>query len=141
MSTVTRFEAGPLEQWNNWCFKHPLLSKPAPGKLFLGEKLTLSGMEISLNTLPAGSGMPFYHRHHRHEEVYIILSGTGEFQVDDERFEVREGSALRIAPAGVRAWRNTGDTALIYLVIQAVEGSLEKHEIEDGEVVDREVRW
>jgi mannose-6-phosphate isomerase-like protein (cupin superfamily) len=141
MSNVTRFEAGPVDRWNTWSFKHQLLPKPAPGKLFLGEKLGLSGMELSLNTLPPGRGVPFYHRHRQHEEVYLVLSGTGEFQVDDERFEVTEGSAVRIAPAGVRTWRNLGASPLVYLVIQAVEGSLQQHEIEDGEVVEREVQW
>lgn len=141
MSTVTRFEAGPLAHWDQWSFKHPSLHKPAPGKLFLGEKLQLTGMELSLNTLPPGRGVPFYHRHHHHEEVYVVLVGSGEFQVDDERFEVSEGSTLRVAPEGVRTWRNTGSVPLVYLVIQAVEGSLQQHEIEDGEVVPAEVRW
>lgn len=141
MSNVTRFEAGPLAQWNSWSFKHPLLPKAAPGKLFLGNKLSLSGMEVSLNSLPPGRGMPFYHRHRQHEEVYLILSGQGEFQVDGERFAVQEGSALRIAPDGVRTWRNSGTGPLVYLVIQAVQGSLEKHVIEDGEPVPGEVRW
>lgn len=141
MSNVTRFEAGSMQDWNNWSFKHPLLPKAAPGKLFLGEKLGLDGMEVSLNTLPPGRGMPFHHRHRRHEELYLVLAGQGEFQVDGERFAVKEGSAIRIAPAGVRTWRNSGDSPLVYVVIQATQGSLEQQGIEDGEVVDAEVRW
>lgn len=141
MSNVTRFEAGPLREWNAWSFKHPLFAKPAPGKLFLGEKLGLDGMEVSLNTLPPGRGVPFYHRHRRHEELYLVLAGQGEFQVDSERFAVKEGSAIRIAPAGVRTWRNTGDSPLVYVVIQATQGSLEQQGIEDGEVVDAQVHW
>ncbi len=141
MSNVCRFEAGPVSRWMEWGFKHPAFSRPAPGKLFLGEKLGLSGMEVSLNTLPPGIAVPFLHRHRRHEEVYVVLAGEGEFQVDDERFPVVEGSALRIAPAGARTWRNTGKTPLIYVVIQAVEGTLENHGVDDGEVLDRPVVW
>ncbi|MCH8506208.1 MAG: cupin domain-containing protein [Ectothiorhodospiraceae bacterium] len=141
MSNVRRFEAGPVSGWMTWGFKHPRFSKPAPGKLFLGEKLALNGMEVSLNTLPAGVAVPFLHRHRHHEEVYIFLAGEGEFQVAGERFPVTEGSAVRVAPAGERTWRNTGQTPLVYLVVQAVEGSLERHGIDDGEVLDRPAVW
>lgn len=141
MGNATRFEAGPASNWNQWGFQHPKLSKPAPGKLFLGERLGLDGMEVSLNTLPPGAGMPFLHRHRRHEEVYVFLSGEGEFQVDGESFPVVAGSTVRVAPAGARAWRNTGTEPLVYVVIQAVAGSLEQHTIDDGEPVDRPVVW
>ncbi|HET8707185.1 MAG TPA: cupin domain-containing protein [Pseudomonadales bacterium] len=141
MTSTTFFQAGSLNDWKQWSFKHPLLPRPAPGKLFLGDKLELTGMEVSLNTLPAGQGMPFYHRHRQHEEVYIILSGEGEFQVDGERLAVQEGSTLRMSPEVVRAWRNTGSEPLVYLVIQAVEDSLKQHGINDGEAVPGAVVW
>lgn len=141
MSVFSRFDAGPVAEWNHWSFQHPRFSRPAPGKLFLGDRLELSGMEVSLNTLPSGIGMPFIHKHHRHEEVYVFLAGTGEFQVDDRRFRVSEGSTVRVGPEGERAWRNIGTTPLVYIVIQATEGSLDHNQIEDGEVVDRPVVW
>lgn len=141
MATVDRFEAGPASEWDRWLFQHPLSSRPAPGKLFLSDKLNLTGMEISLNTLPPGKGPPFVHRHRTHEEVYVFLSGTGEFQVDGKRFPVSAGSAVRVSPEGERTWRNTGTEPLTYIVIQAVAGSLQEQGIDDGEVVARQVIW
>ena len=142
MSNAARFEAGPSEEWARWQFTHPKIGRPAPGKLMLGEALGLSGMEVSLNTLPPGVAMPFAHRHRAHEELYLFLSGRGELRVDDERFEVGPGSCVRVAPEGARVWRNSGDEPLTYVVIQAhaappalVRG------IEDGEVCPVPQDW
>lgn len=140
MSNVTRLDAGSIQQWERWEFKHPQLTRPAKGKLFLNEALGLTGMEASLNSLPAGAAVPFFHRHREHEELYLILSGKGEFQVDGELYAVEEGSALRIAPEGVRSWRNVGDEPMIYIVVQATHGSLTQKGIADGEVVEG-LRW
>lgn len=140
MSVVSHFDAGPLLQWKRWTFSHPALSKPASGKLFLGEALALTGMEVSLNMLPPRVTMPFFHRHRNHEELYLILSGKGEFKVDDQLYPVEEGSALRIAPEGIRSWRNLSDEPMIYIVIQAKQGSLTQKGIVDGELI-AEARW
>jgi mannose-6-phosphate isomerase-like protein (cupin superfamily) len=62
-------------------------------------------------------------------------------QVDGQAFAVTEGSAVRVAPAGKRAWRNTGDAPLVFLVIQARAGSLPKGDISDGEALPDAVVW
>jgi uncharacterized cupin superfamily protein len=54
------------------------------GKLFINALVGLTGSEISFNALPPKASMPFYHKHTENEEVYIVLSGIGEFQIDDE---------------------------------------------------------
>ena len=56
-------EVGEPQQWMNYLFAHPLLPRPAKGKHFLKEALGLSGMEISINSLPAGIAIPFTHTH------------------------------------------------------------------------------
>ena len=45
------------------------------GRVELHETLSLTGAEISINTLPAGANVPFIHSHKTNEEVYGILSG------------------------------------------------------------------
>jgi mannose-6-phosphate isomerase-like protein (cupin superfamily) len=123
-------------------FFHPLgKGRGFPGKLFLKEALGMSGMEVSLNKLPAGQGMPFYHRHREHEELYIFLRGRGQFMIDGEVIDVGEGSVIRVAPAGVRAWRNHSQEDLYYIVIQAKDGSLQATEIEDGVPCPGKVEW
>jgi mannose-6-phosphate isomerase-like protein (cupin superfamily) len=48
--------------------------------------------------------MPFGHRHRVQEEVYLVLSGSGTFKLDDERVAVTEGDVLRVPPVVMRAY-------------------------------------
>ena len=48
------------------------------GRVELHDALKLTGAEISINTLPAGAGVPFVHSHRKNEEAYGILSGKGK---------------------------------------------------------------
>lgn len=125
-------QVGEPQQWMDYLFAHPLLPRPAKGKHFLKEELGLSGMEISINSLPGGVAMPFTHTHRLNEEVYFFLSGEGEFSVDDNIVPVGPGSVVRVAPEGRRCWRNTGEQPLNYLVIQARNGSMAESTTEDG---------
>lgn len=141
MANYAKFEAGGLDTWSQWEYAHPALKRPARGKLFLREPLGLTGMEVSLNTFPPGAGMPFLHAHREHEELYVFLSGEGEFMVDGERFPVSSGSAVRVAPAGVRCWRNVGAEPLVYMVVQAKNDSVTDGTIVDGVAVDGKPAW
>jgi mannose-6-phosphate isomerase-like protein (cupin superfamily) len=98
-------------------------------------------MEVSFNSVPPHAAIPFYHRHNANEELYLILSGRGEMQVDGETFAVSEGSAVRVAPSGKRAWRNNSNGPLVFVVIQARAGTLPQSDISDGEVVPGDVVW
>lgn len=110
------------------------------GRIMLGETLKLTGCEISLNSLPAEVGSSFLHTHKQNEEVYIILGGSGQFKVDDDVFPVQEGSAVRVATGGVRAIKAGGD-GIIYMCIQAKQGSLEQATMDDGVIVEGDVTW
>jgi mannose-6-phosphate isomerase-like protein (cupin superfamily) len=134
MSSYSVFEAGAPTEWFNGEFPHPAFKKPVRGKQFLSERLSLTGMEISLNSLPAKYAVPFLHTHREHEELYLFISGQGELLVDGETITVGPGTAVRVAPAGKRAWRNTGDESLVYLVVQAKAGTLSATTIADGQV-------
>ena len=123
-------------------FTHPLVGRPVPGKLFLREPLAMTGVEISLNRFAPGMAMPFLHRHRRNEEVYLFLSGDGEFQVDDELFAIGPGSVVRVAPSATRGWRSVGEGPLDYIVLQVPHQGLQgTGEIDDGEVVGRPPAW
>lgn len=98
-------------------------------------------MEISLNMLPAGAAVPFYHHHREHEEIYFILAGQGEMYVDETRLDLQAGAVVAIRPEGERIWRNTGDTPLQYLVIQARQGTLAAWGSADGTSSFRPVPW
>lgn len=110
------------------------------GKYFVGEKLGLSGCEVSLNRLPAGKGMPFVHAHRKNEEFYIVLRGNGNFYVDGDEFPIREGSLVRVAPEGERAWK-AGDEDLYFICIQTEAGSLSQATLKDGFRLPTKTSW
>ena len=141
-TNYTAAELGPAASWKNYTAE--VASLPGvkiPGKFFLHPLLGLTGMEVSLNCLPAGMKVPFYHTHRTHEELYVFLKGRGQFQVDGEVIEIKEGTMLRVAPAGERTWRNNSQEDLYYLVIQAPQGGLAAPGTEDGVTVQRKVAW
>jgi mannose-6-phosphate isomerase-like protein (cupin superfamily) len=111
------------------------------GKVFLKEELQCSGMEVSLNVFPAGVSMPFHHKHKENEELYIFVKGEGQFQIDGETFDVREGTVIRVATEGVRTWRNHSNENIYFICIQAKANSLVTGIAEDGVVIDQPVKW
>lgn len=102
----------------NYAIKNLNGWKNVTGKIFLGEELGLTGAEVSFQRLAAGEDAPFYHSQKTHEELYVIISGQGEYEVDDEKNNVSEGSVIRVSPAGIRALRNTGKEDLVMMCIQ-----------------------
>lgn len=135
------FQAGPMQGWGDAEFVNPRSGRATPGKRFLQQSLGLTGMELSLNALPPGAGMPFLHRHRRHEELYLFLAGRGQFQVDGVCFDVAEGTAVRVRPDGRRAFRNTGSEPLVFVVVQAPAANEAVGTVLDGERVDDPVVW
>ena len=93
------------------------------GKVFTGQALGLTGMEMSLQTFAPGEGSPFAHAHKRHEELYMVISGDGQFCVDSDVFGIAEGSLVRVSPAGRRAMRNTGERPLVVMCMQYMADS------------------
>jgi len=135
-------QLGSLENWKTYTAKVKALpSRDVPGKLFLNSILGLTGMEVSVNCLAAGVAVPFYHKHTKHEELYLFLKGRGQFQVDEKIIEICEGTALRISPDGERTWRNNSKEDLFYIVIQATEFSIAAKGIDDGYSDQRRVIW
>ena len=115
---------GPFAELLNYRFSAPALNgREVPGKVFIKEALRLTGVEMSYNCFPPGFSMPFLHAHRDNEEVYLFLSGQGEFMVDDEVFAVGEGSVVRVAPGGSRAYRNAGEAPMYFIVLQVKNGS------------------
>lgn len=137
----TAVHLGPMSELGQYSFDVPALGRQIPGKVFLKEPLGLTGVEMSWNTFPPGAAMPFLHTHREHEEIYLFISGQGEFMVDEQVFKVGEGSVVRVSPSGVRAYRNTGSEPLHFIVLQVKEGSLSAGTIEDGVRVDQPLRW
>jgi hypothetical protein len=133
--------SGPWAELDRREFRPPGFPRGLFGKVFLKEALGLTGMVPSLNKLPPGGQRPFRHRHAEHEELYLFVGGRGQVQVDGTLIDVGEGSAVRVAPEGVRALRNTGAEPLYYVCLQAKAGSLPGQTISDGRRVEGPLTW
>ena len=108
------------------------------GKQFVKDATGATSCEISFGSLPSGAAVPFFHSHKENEENYIILSGEGKFQVDDEVFEIAEGSVVRVATNCDRNIKCTSAQPLTYVCVQAKEGSLGGYTMTDAEITQRE---
>lgn len=131
---------GKMDELN----QHTLALAPGveiPGKVFTGGDLRTTGAEISFQRIEPGAGVGFLHTHKTHEELYIIVKGDGEFQVDGKIFAVGEGSVVRVSPDGKRALRNTGKGPMIMICVQYKAGSFDPSDASDGVILDDEVRW
>lgn len=98
----------------------------------LHEQLNLSGAEISLNNLPAGTSVPFIHSHKQNEEIYGILSGKGKAEIDGEIVQLSQGDWFMVLPNAKRRIFAAEDTGISYICIQVKEGSLEQYTIADA---------
>ena len=140
-NNFTCFHAGPKEGWAQFRLEPPDVPMSAKGKLFLRSLIGSAGLEMSLNVVPPGKGMPFLHRHRENDEVYVVVGGRGQFLVDGECLDVREGSVLRLAPAAARAWRNNSDAPLYFLCLQYRADSVIEGGTLDGQRVEGKPCW
>ena len=107
------------------------------GKQFVKDATGATSCEISFGTLPSGQAVPFFHSHKANEENYIILSGSGRFQVNDDVFDIAEGSVIRVSPGCDRNLKCTSAEPMTYICIQAKSGSLEGYTMTDAEMTQR----
>lgn len=137
----TAINVGKLDEINAYSLIHPKLGTEIKGKLFVNKAIKSTGTEISFTTIPPHSEIGYFHRHRKDEEVYIILKGSGFYQVDDECFPISEGSIIRVAPEGVRSLCNSSDEEMLYICVQAKENSLEEHTTDDGTRIAKTPDW
>jgi len=54
--------------------------------------------------LKPGKRSPFVHRHEQAEEVYVVVSGSGQVKLDDELVAIEPRDAIRVPPEVSRAF-------------------------------------
>lgn len=136
METIRKIDAGEK-------FTHATVGDLSAftGKQFVKDCIGTTGCEISFGTLNPGEAVPFFHSHKENEEVYIVLRGSGDFQVDDTAFPIAEGSIVRVATHCNRSLRCTSATSMLYLCIQTREGSLEQCTMGDAVITEQATAW
>ena len=98
----------------------------------LHQQLNLTGAEISINLLPAGSNIPFIHSHKQNEEIYAILEGEGKAIIDNETITLQAGDWIRISPTAKRQFFASQTKAMKYICIQVKENSLKEFTLSDA---------
>jgi len=85
-----------------------------------GAQLGLRHLGIGYGEVPPGkSGCPF-HNHHIEEELFVIISGEGEYRFGPDRYAVKAGDVLGAPSGGPETAHhliNTGTAPLKYLSI------------------------
>jgi mannose-6-phosphate isomerase-like protein (cupin superfamily) len=74
-----------------------------------------------------GQRQPFGHKHDDAEEIYFVVSGSGQVRLDDETVDLAEKDVLRVAAPVARRFQ-AGDDGLELLAFGA-------HHKGDGEIL------
>jgi uncharacterized cupin superfamily protein len=90
----------------------------------LGPHLGLTGLGCAVHVVAPGKRAFPFHRHHVADELFFIVSGTGEYRFGKETYPLRAGDVVA-APAGTEAHQiiNTGTEELCYLGISTISGA------------------
>ena len=112
-----------------------------PGKVFGGQSVNATGGEFSFQSFTPGTETGFLHTHKNHEELYFVLSGKGEYQVDGVNIPLQEGSVVRVAPAGKRTIHNNGSEPLVVLCVQYRGATFSAEDATDGVILQDQVEW
>jgi mannose-6-phosphate isomerase-like protein (cupin superfamily) len=91
-----------------------------PGEMRMTAASDIGNEQVSFTwrRMPAGTGGKgsYGHRHKSQEEIYFVASGTLQFKLEDEVFDVAAGTVVRIAPDVVRSvWNEGPDDAVLIM--------------------------
>jgi len=75
----------------------------APGMHFLRDALDCEQLGVTvLDADPGWEGMDHDHADDDHEEVYVLLEGSGRMTVENEEIDLDAGDAIRVASDAAR---------------------------------------
>jgi mannose-6-phosphate isomerase-like protein (cupin superfamily) len=91
-----------------------------PGEMRMTAASDLGNEQVSVTwrRMPAQTGGKgsYGHRHKTQEEIYFVASGTLQFKLEDELFDVAAGNLVRIAPHVTRSvWNEGPDDAVLIM--------------------------
>ncbi len=88
----------------------------------IGQIMGLTKLGAAYSSVPPGKTACPFHVHHGEDEMFIILTGKGEYRFGDTKHQVKAGDVLG-APVGGpeyahQLW-NTGEEPLVYIAISS----------------------
>ena len=81
-----------------------------PGFRKVRSALGVTGFGVNAVVLPPSWVTP-RHTHERQEELYLVLDGEIEFDLDGSKHTLGPGGLVKVDPGRMRSLRNTSDTA------------------------------
>ena len=69
-----------------------------------------------LPTHPPNYRFPYGHTHQKQEELYVVLSGSGQIKLDDEIVELKQWDAVRVPPGTWRGYEAGPDGLEIFVI-------------------------
>src|SRR5918992_2206142 len=91
-----------------------------PGEMRMSAASDLGTEQVAFTwrRMPAKTGGKgsYGHRHKTQEEIYFVASGTLQFKLEDEVFDVAAGNLVRVAPQVPRSvWNDGPDDAILIM--------------------------
>jgi uncharacterized cupin superfamily protein len=86
----------------------------------IGPRIGLKQLGCNVTAVPPGKRAYPRHNHQVNEELFLVLSGTGEAIIGSERYPVRPGDLIACPAGGPETAHqlvNTGDVELRYLAL------------------------
>jgi mannose-6-phosphate isomerase-like protein (cupin superfamily) len=107
-----------------------------PGEMrMMAGSLETEQVAFTHRRMPAKTGGKgsYGHKHKTQEEVYFVVSGTLQFKIGDEVFDVEPGTAVRIAKEAVRSvWNEGPEDVVLIMVSTKSDDPKGDHVIEEG---------
>lgn len=70
---------------------------------FAQRELGSEQVGVSYQRLAPDFKQPFAHHHGAHEELYVVVGGSGRMRLGDELVELRRWDTVRVSPGTVRS--------------------------------------
>jgi len=110
---VADYTIKPLHEVNDVLGDYPGEMRPAT------YEIDAEQVALTWRRMPAGTGgKGFYgHRHKTQEEIYLVVSGTLQFKLEDDVIDVPAGTVVRVAPHVVRSVWNEGPADVELVIV------------------------
>ncbi len=113
-------------QWESWSDSAISEKSPIHWKILVsGGNTPSKAMTMGVGEIPPGASL--LRHHHTPEEIYYVLSGEGNIEIDDKMYPIATGSAIFIPSNARHRTTNTGAVPLRFTFIFPVD-SFEKIE-------------
>lgn len=142
MTDYEVIEIGNPDEWHSH-YGGFVPARSRDGRRVVDHELDAQFIGMTANALQPGEEAGYWHTHSRLEELYVVLSGSGQFALDDDVVDVGPGTIVRVGQNVWRNWRATPDSEgeLRWLCIRAGGEPLQRIPDDATRDADRPTPW